>query len=229
MKQPILIYDGDTLLDAATRCGNPTALFDLATANGLNITDDIVTGTEIEGVEAERPDQKIKFSSFKKTIEEVLLVENLLDAATAYLNPEQLFEWANLNGLQITDEFAPGTALKLPEIKQVERRPLLFVEFEKKKPIVVYYGQTPLDICIQELGDPETLFKIAALNGIDPTADLLPGSEIKVIAAERTKQRIADVFAMNNLRPASSTDAEDILKPEGIDFWAIEDDFEVQE
>lgn len=229
MKQPILIYDGDTLLDAATRCGNPAALFDLAVANGLSITDDLVNGSELISVEAERPVIKTQFSFFTKTIEEVLLVENLLDAATAYLNPEQLFEWANLNGLQITDEFAPGTAVKLPEIKRVERRPLLFVEFERKKPVVVYYGQTPLDICIQELGDPETLFKIAALNGIDITADLISGSEIKVTAAERTKQRVADFFAMNNLRPASSTDAEDILKPEGIDFWAIEDDFEVQE
>ncbi|MGN6604570.1 MAG: LysM peptidoglycan-binding domain-containing protein [Ginsengibacter sp.] len=89
--------------------------------------------------------------------------------------------------------------------------------------ITVSEGQTLLDIAMQYCGDASVLFDIADLNGLEVTDDLVPGQQLLVPDAEIDKQAVADAFS-DGIIP-SSTDDNIIPVDEGIEFWAIEDDF----
>ena len=93
------------------------------------------------------------------------------------------------------------------------------------KNVEVQYGQTIIDICIQELGDASRVFEVAELNNMGITSDLIAGTLITVPDYAPEKSSIVKLFSNPALKPASiQTENED---EEGIEFWAIEDDFEV--
>jgi len=94
------------------------------------------------------------------------------------------------------------------------------------KEVKILFGQTIIDIAMQELGDASRIFEVADLNNISVTSDLVPGSLIAVPNPAPEKSNIVKLFSNPALKPASmQTDNED---EDGIEFWAIEDDFIVQ-
>lgn len=93
--------------------------------------------------------------------------------------------------------------------------------------IKVLDGQTLVDIAVQELGDASRVMEIAELNEINITDDLEAGQIIQVPVYESSKRSIVNLFRDFCNRPACGITIQE-AKNEGIDFWAIENDFVVQ-
>lgn len=90
--------------------------------------------------------------------------------------------------------------------------------------------QSLLDIALQHFGSMEAAFEIALLNELSLTDDLAAGTQV-VLPENDGNKEVENYYAVNDLRPASAiTQAEinDTLNiGEGVEFWAIEYDFEV--
>lgn len=91
--------------------------------------------------------------------------------------------------------------------------------------VKVLYQQTIIDIAVQELGDAERAVEIAALNGLGITDELTAGQVLQVPDYDASKVNTVQLFMNKALAPASVDDAMTI--DEGIDYWALEMDFEV--
>lgn len=93
--------------------------------------------------------------------------------------------------------------------------------------VTVSYGQTWLDIAMQELGDTERALELAQLNGRAITDDLQSGEVLLVPDYDLEKRNIIQVFRNAANRPASgdTLSAEPDSTGEGIEFWALENDF----
>ena len=94
--------------------------------------------------------------------------------------------------------------------------------------VTVSYGQTWLDIAMQELGDIERAIELARLNGRSITDALEAGEVLNVPAFDSSKRSLVNLFSNKANKPASgdtftSADAGN----EGIEFWALENDFAV--
>ena len=92
------------------------------------------------------------------------------------------------------------------------------------KAVKIMYGQTVVDLAIQELGDAARVYDIAALNDISVTDDLQPGVMLWVPDPESDKGVIVQVFATAGNKPASDEGMQ-YTNLEGIDYWAIERKF----
>ncbi|RMF03586.1 MAG: LysM domain-containing protein [Bacteroidetes bacterium] len=86
----------------------------------------------------------------------------------------------------------------------------------------VKVGQTLEDIAIQHLGSAEAAFSLAVVNDLEYTEQLLPG--MVLILQEVYDKRVQRVYNQQGWKPANAV----TLLEEGIDFWGIEVDFEVQ-
>jgi hypothetical protein len=97
--------------------------------------------------------------------------------------------------------------------------------------VTVSYGQTWLDIALQELGDVERVVELVMLNGRSLTDNLQAGEVLTVPDFDATKRRLVKLFVNAANKPASgdSFTAQDntVSAGEGIEFWAIENDFVV--
>lgn len=95
--------------------------------------------------------------------------------------------------------------------------------------VTVSYGQTWLDIAMQELGDVERVMELALLNGRSLTDNLQSGEVVIVPAFNVAKRNLVQLFANNANKPASgeSIIADTVTAGEGIEFWAISNDFTV--
>jgi hypothetical protein len=96
--------------------------------------------------------------------------------------------------------------------------------------VTVSYGQTWLDIAMQELGDVERVMELVLLNGRSLSDNLQAGEVLKVPDYDISKRKFIQLFANNANKPASgeSFNADDAVAiGEGIEFWAIENDFVV--
>lgn len=90
--------------------------------------------------------------------------------------------------------------------------------------------QSLLDIALQHSGSMEAAFEIALLNELSLTDDLAAGTQV-VLPENDGNKEVANYYAVNDLRPASAitqVEINDTLNiGEGVEFWAIEYDFEV--
>jgi hypothetical protein len=96
--------------------------------------------------------------------------------------------------------------------------------------VTVSYGQTWLDIAMQELGDMERAMELALLNDRSITDELQAGEELIVPDYDLEKRSIIQLFRNAANKPASSdtfSAAEPDTTGEGIEFWALENDFVV--
>jgi hypothetical protein len=92
--------------------------------------------------------------------------------------------------------------------------------------IKVQAGQSLFDIAVQYLGDVERVFEIADINGLMTTNEVEPGTWLVVPDLDMAKRYVVDAFSKRNLSPASITDSGiEAAALDGIDYWAIEDDF----
>jgi hypothetical protein len=95
--------------------------------------------------------------------------------------------------------------------------------------VTVAYGQTWLDIAMQELGDIERTIELAQLNGRSITDALEAGEILNVPDFDTSRRSIVQLFRNNANKPASGDNmiADTGTVGEGIEFWAIENDFVV--
>lgn len=96
--------------------------------------------------------------------------------------------------------------------------------------VTVSYGQTWLDIALQELGDMERAIELARLNDRAITDDLQAGEELMVPDFDSEKRSIIQLFSNTANRPASGDTfiaTDPVSVGEGIEFWALENDFVV--
>lgn len=93
----------------------------------------------------------------------------------------------------------------------------------------VRQGQSFLDMALQMTGSIDNAVALAVLNGRSLTDDLSVGQVLKEMPGG--KQKVIDFFTPENNRPATAWNDQITSLPvemEGIDYWAIEIDFEVQ-
>ena len=94
--------------------------------------------------------------------------------------------------------------------------------------VTVSYGQTWIDIAMQELGDVERVLELVLLNGRSLTDELKAGEVLSVPDYDPSKRRLIQLFSSSVNKPASGeslTASNDVSIGEGIEFWAIENDF----
>lgn len=86
------------------------------------------------------------------------------------------------------------------------------------------------DLTIQECGGLDAMMEVAADNGLSITDDITPGTTLKCNAVVNKKN--VDIYNANDLRPATGITQEEVNEltgdGEGVEFWGIEEDFEVQ-
>lgn len=97
--------------------------------------------------------------------------------------------------------------------------------------IKALHNQTLLDLAIYLFGTAEGALQIAIDNDISLTDDLVVGQVLNVSKNSDFGQRlVAEYFQKQKIYPATALQTIEgtIETPSGIDFWAIEVDFEVQ-
>lgn len=90
----------------------------------------------------------------------------------------------------------------------------------------VEVGQSLLDIAVQQSGSLEGLLSIAIQNSISITDAIPAGSSVDVALV--VSKPVADFFRVNGVKPATGITDINIaqtISDEGIEFWAIEEDF----
>jgi hypothetical protein len=96
--------------------------------------------------------------------------------------------------------------------------------------VTVSYGQTWIDIALQELGDVERLVELALVNGRSLTDNLQAGEVLDVPDYDIAKRTLVQLFTNIANKPASGETLitqDTVSLGEGIEFWAIENDFVV--
>lgn len=97
------------------------------------------------------------------------------------------------------------------------------------KEVKILYAQTLIDIAMQELGSAERAMELAIINNISLTEELTAGTYILVpseVITDDTAKEIIKKFTVPGLKPASFVTANS--DDDGIEFWGIEETFEVQ-
>lgn len=170
----------------------------------------------------------------------------LEDIAVQYLGSASAWlVLARLNGLAPSANLVAGQVLELPAV--VDSKVSRFYTQNKLNPagaegytttvnfpvqivgaatiqdkIIVQPGQTLEDIAIQYGGDYSAVFDLVKANGLDFSSDLTPGQML--VKPTVKNARVKTVYAAKGYVPAAGS--EPVL--DGIDYWRIEYEFEVQ-
>jgi hypothetical protein len=185
----------------------------------------------------------------------VLEGQTLIDIAIQHCgSADAVYDISVLNGLSVTDELVPGTALILPNVVNAEiviyydnkglcSATALVAQAElvlsvvdtfisiapvaKKGVCIVLDNQDLLDVAVEYCGSADAAYDIALLNDLTVTDDLTPGIELKLPSV--VNKKIASYYKTKGLEPATgiTMNSENPLPVslEGIGYWAIETDF----
>lgn len=97
------------------------------------------------------------------------------------------------------------------------------------KSVPVLYGQTIIDIAVQELGDAGRSMEVANLNNRSLSDDLAAGEKLNVPDFDSSKKYLVQLFSNKANAPASADTPDQASIPlTGIDYWALTIDFIVQ-
>jgi hypothetical protein len=160
----------------------------------------------------------------------ILPGETLFDVAVRdYGHMQGVFQLAKDNGIGMTDELAPGGELEVDEsisFKELRGISIALQTVELPNEVAAEPYQNMFDIAVQLYGDLSGVFQLAKDNSKDMTTELLPGEVLKS-RKEVINKLIVDYYRGRNIKPATglSPEENEQLKPEGIDYWAIEVDF----
>lgn len=96
--------------------------------------------------------------------------------------------------------------------------------------VKVLHNQSLLDIAIQHTGSVLNAFSIAVANNISISDILIPGTVLSVPSKMDFETEIKDYYTSKGIRPASAIVEENItvIPLAGINYWQIEETFEVQ-
>lgn len=142
------------------------------------------------------------------------------------IDEQHLFDAADLNSGSITDDLPAGDEVEIP-VMTARKLSDEIVSTKASPPVTrTLYGQTWVDLAMQQLGTEERLFELVDMNDSGITDPISAGTIIQQPALELDKKAIVNV--MQSSRPAS----EKTISPganieEGIEYWAIEFDFAV--
>jgi len=95
--------------------------------------------------------------------------------------------------------------------------------------VILQQGQGLMDVAVQHCGDAGALFSLALANGLSITEELSPGTILEL--PEVSNVGIKKYFSDKELVPATGEDSNKKfieLSPEGVDYWAISEDFIIQ-
>lgn len=96
--------------------------------------------------------------------------------------------------------------------------------------ITVTSGQNLLDVAIEHCGSVESAYDMALANGLSITDDLKNGESLDDV--EVLDNDVTLFYVVNNIKPATGITTKEINDRlgigEGIGYWRIEMEFEVQ-
>ncbi len=158
--------------------------------------------------------------------------ETLFDVAIKrYGHMQGLLNLIIDNDLGFTDEPKPGVVLEIDNsvsFKNLKKIKIATQVDELPNEAVVKARQNLFDMSLQIYGDLSGLIELAEDNDLNLTQELTPGTKLKSRIEVKNKQVVSFFKARKN-KPATglSISETEKLKPEGIDYWAIEYDFVV--
>ncbi|WP_312313359.1 hypothetical protein [Empedobacter brevis] len=98
--------------------------------------------------------------------------------------------------------------------------------------IKVLHNQTLLDVSIYLFGTAKGGFQLAEANGLSVTDDVVAGQILEIPNGMDFGERLTvEHYQLRDLKPATAIQLEtfEIIElPSGIDYWAIQIDFEIQ-
>ncbi|MGV0922416.1 hypothetical protein [Empedobacter tilapiae] len=98
--------------------------------------------------------------------------------------------------------------------------------------IKVLHNQTLLDVSIYLFGTAKGAFQLAEVNNLSVTDDIIAGQILEIPNDLDFGERLTvEYYQLENLKPATAIQLEtlEIIElPSGIDYWAIQIDFEIQ-
>ncbi len=96
--------------------------------------------------------------------------------------------------------------------------------------ITVTSKQGLFDVALQHCGVMEAAYDIAMLNGVSLTDDLTNGQPLDIPAS--VDKGVREYYEAGGIKPATAITTAEIYEilgeGEGIEFWSIEYNFEVQ-
>ncbi len=97
------------------------------------------------------------------------------------------------------------------------------------KTVTIQSRQTLYDIAMQEDGNAEAVFDWAYVNSVSVTETLTPGQVLTKPDSSFTNTDVTQYFKGKGRQIATYSEAiDEVNELEGINYWAIEQDFEVQ-
>lgn len=156
--------------------------------------------------------------------------QTLLDiAVNGGRSVEAVFELMLQNALPITAQLDPGqilnanfTGLSFPVLANAFKG--VYVDGQINP--IARINQNLIDIALQEAGAVEAVIDLMMLNNLSITHILNAGQTLGFQMQDQYKTDQQSYFKGNNIRPATgSTLAEGIEYLEGIDYWAVQEDF----
>lgn len=160
----------------------------------------------------------------------ILPGETLFDVAVReYGHMQGVFELAQDNGVGMTNALEPGTELSIDDavsFKTLKGITIALQTSELPNEVMAEPYQNMFDLALQAYGDLAGVFQLAKDNELDMTADIKPGDVLKT-RKEVINKLIFEYYRGRGIKPATGLTPEEneLLKPEGIDFWGIEYDF----
>lgn len=96
--------------------------------------------------------------------------------------------------------------------------------------IIVLPNQSLLDVAIQYTGSVENAFNIAFVNGYSVSDYIATGSALIIPDDIKPDKDVLSFYKRNQIAPATDMNVDVIeIKPlEGIGYWEIENNFEIQ-
>ncbi len=99
--------------------------------------------------------------------------------------------------------------------------------------ITVLHNQSLLDVAIQHTGSVMNVFSIAKANGMAVSDEIVAGAVLEIPTVIFPDNNILNYYQNKNIKPATAitatiTGGNPQAELEGIDYWAISDDFIVQ-
>lgn len=138
---------------------------------------------------------------------------------------ENVFLAADLNGIGITDALVAGVILSLPVAITKTLSNESIITSPRIPTVMSVAGQTWVDMAMQMLGDEERLFELCDANNAGITDDLAAETTITSLLIDDEKVAISNL--LSRTKPSSLYFGVGNPAPGGIEFWAIEIDFEV--
>jgi hypothetical protein len=156
--------------------------------------------------------------------------QNLLSIATGDgRSIEAVLDIMTQTGLSITSMLEPGQSISFDLTgKKYETPPSAYrgVYVAGALSIAVRNNQNLIDIAFQEAGSLEGLIDLMKLNGLSVTQVLNAGQALTFQMDDRYLTDTLAYIKGKNLRPATGrTAVEGVEYLEGIDYWAIQEDF----